>query len=236
MGKSRILVWDLPLRVFHWLLVVTFAGAFLTAESERVRDVHVALGYTFMGLVAFRLVWGAIGSRHARFASFAYGPKAVLAYVESLARRRPIHYAGHNPAGGWAIFAILALGIVTAASGYAVYADAGGRWVESLHEGAANALLALAIVHVVAVVVSSVLHRENLVTAMITGFKAGDASDAIGRTRWAPAAVLAAAVVAIWSAAFDTPDARSGPAGAAADSAEAGRHHHSRHRGDGDDS
>ncbi|MCC7217018.1 MAG: cytochrome b/b6 domain-containing protein [Burkholderiales bacterium] len=235
MNKTRILVWDLPVRVFHWLLALSFAGAFLTAESERVRDVHVALGYTFMGLVAFRLLWGAIGSRHARFASFAYGPKAVLAYLASLARRRPVHYAGHNPAGGWAIFAILALGIATAASGYAVYTDAGGRWMESLHEGAANALLALAILHVVAVVLSSVLHRENLVTAMITGFKAGDASEGIGRVRWAPAAVLAAAVVAIWSVAVGTPDAQSGPA-AATGGTEAGRHHQSRHRGHGDDS
>ena len=235
MEKTRILVWDLPVRVFHWLLALSFAGAFLTAESERVRDVHVALGYSFMGLVTFRLLWGAIGSRHARFASFAYGPRTVFAYLTSLARRRPIHYAGHNPAGSWAIFAMLALGIATAASGYAVYTDAGGRWVESLHEGSANALLALAIVHVVAVVVSSVLHRENLVTAMITGIKAGDASEAIGRARWAPAAVLAAAVVSIWSLAFDAPDARSDPA-AAAGGAEAGHRDQARHRDRGDDS
>lgn len=235
MEKTRILVWDLPVRVFHWLLALSFAGAFLTAESERMRDVHVALGYTFMGLIAFRLLWGVIGSRHARFASFACGPKAVFAYLASLARRRPIHHAGHNPAGGWAIFAILALGIATAASGYAVYTDAGGRWMESLHEGSANFLLALAIVHVVAVVISSVLHRENLVRAMITGFKAGDASEAIGRARWAPAAVLAAGVVVIWSLAFDAPDARSGPA-AATGGAEAGHHQQARHRDRGDDS
>ena len=113
MEKTRILVWDLPLRMFHWLLVVSFAGAFLTAESERVRDMHVALGYTFVGLLAFRLVWGVVGSRYARFASFAFGPEAVLAYLGSLLTRRPDHYVGHNPAGSWVIFAIVVLGVVT---------------------------------------------------------------------------------------------------------------------------
>ncbi len=176
MERSRILVWDLPVRLSHWLLAIAFAGAFLTAESERVRDVHVAFGYTFMGLVAFRLLWGVIGTHHARFAAFTRGPRAVVAYLKSLAAGRPIHYAGHNPAGGWAIVAMLALGAASAISGYALYEDLGGRWLEALHEGAANALLALVVVHVAAVLVSSVLHRENLVAAMVTGRKRADDS------------------------------------------------------------
>ena len=89
MKTSRILVWDLPLRVFHWLLAISFVGAFLTAESERVRDVHVVLGYTVLGLLAFRLLWGFLGTRHARWSSFAYGPGAVLRYLRSLFSRRP---------------------------------------------------------------------------------------------------------------------------------------------------
>lgn len=171
MEKTRILVWDLPLRMFHWLLAVSFAGAFLTAESERVRDLHVLLGYTFAGLLAFRLVWGLVGSRYARFRSFAFGPRAVLAYLRSLLTRQPIHYLGHNPAGSWVIFAIIVMGAVTGASGYAVYNDAGGEWIESLHEAVANAMLALAIVHVAGVAVSSYIHRENLAVAMVTGHK-----------------------------------------------------------------
>ena len=111
MERTRILVWDLPLRVFHWLLALSFAGAFLTAEAERFRDVHVVLGYTFLGLLAFRLVWGVAGSRYARFRSFLYGPRAVITYLQSLVARRPIHYVGHNPAGSWAIYAILYPGL-----------------------------------------------------------------------------------------------------------------------------
>ena len=237
MQRIRILVWDLPVRLFHWLLALSFAGAFLTAESERVRDLHVAFGYTFMALLAFRLVWGLIGTRHARFASFAYGPKAVLAYVRSLPTRTPLHFVGHNPAGSWAIFAMLALGIAIGVSGYVLYEDAGGRWTESLHEGAANAMLALVVVHVAAVLVSSLLHRENLVAAMVTGRKRGAASEGIGRSRFAAAtaAVVAFAVAALWGAAYGLPDA----APESATSVPAGNGVHDarvKHRDRGDDS
>jgi cytochrome b len=171
MEKTRIAVWDLPVRAFHWLLALTFAGAFLTAESERVRDVHVVLGYTFAGLVAFRLLWGLVGGRHARFSSFVRGPRAVVRYLGSLASGSPEHHVGHNPAGGWAIVAMLVLGMLVAASGYATYSDIGGHAMEELHEGAANAMLALVVVHIAAVLVSGFLHRENLVKAMLTGYK-----------------------------------------------------------------
>ena len=200
MEKTRILVWDLPVRLFHWLLALSFAGAFLTAESERMRDIHVTLGYTFAGLIAFRLVWGVIGSRYARFASFVSGPRDVLRYLASLASRAPHHHVGHNPAGGWAVVALLGLGALVAATGYATYTGVGGHALESLHEGAANALLALVAVHIAAVIGSSFVHRENLVAAMITGYKRGLAKDGIAGTRWAPAVAIAGAVVGLWLA------------------------------------
>lgn len=212
MKPTTILVWDLPVRVFHWLLVATFAGAFLTAESERVRDLHVALGYAFAALLAFRLVWGLVGTRHARFSSFAFGPRAVLAYLKSLLARRPERHAGHNPAGSWMIFALIAAGVAVAASGYAAYVD-GRHWVEELHEGVANAMLALVIVHVAGVVLGSFAHRENLAAAMVTGYKQGAPAEAIGGKRRAVAVVLVAAVVVVvWTALADV----TGGAGAAA--------------------
>ena len=171
MDKRRILVWDLPVRAFHWLLAITFAGAFLTAESERYRDVHVALGYTMLGLLAFRLIWALVGSRYARLSSFAFGPRAVLAYLRSLLTLRPLHYLGHNPAGSWVIYLLVVLGLLTGVAGYATYNDVGGEWLEELHEGTANAMLTLVVVHVAGVVVSSFLHRENLVGSMVTGYK-----------------------------------------------------------------
>jgi len=171
MNREKILVWDLPTRLFHWLLAGTFAGAWLTADSERWIGVHAALGYTFAGLIAFRLIWGVVGTRYARFSSFVRGPGAVLSYLKSLLAFRPQHHLGHNPAGGWAVLALLGLGIVTAAAGFLTYNDYGGHWLEELHEGAASAMLALVFVHIGAVIVSSLLHRENLVRAMLTGRK-----------------------------------------------------------------
>ncbi len=205
MERSKILVWDLPLRVFHWLLALSFAGAFLTAESERYRDIHVLFGYTMLGLLAFRLMWAFVGSRHARLRAFAFGPRAVVAYLKSLLARRPLHYVGHNPAGSWAIYVLAALGIVTGVSGYMTYSDLGGKWLESLHEGAANTMLAMVVVHVAGVVVSSFLHRENLARAMVTGFKHGRPSDAIGNPRRMTAVALIFAVALIWSGVVDFP-------------------------------
>ncbi len=220
---QRILVWDLPTRLFHWLLAASFAGAWLTAESERWRDVHVALGYTFAGLIAFRLLWGVIGSRYARFSSFVKGPSAVAAYLRSLLGGSPQHHVGHNPAGGWAVVALLALGTATALSGFMTYNDLGGHFMEELHEAAAGAMLALVLVHIAAVALSSLLHRENLVLAMITGHKRGLPPQAIRRPRWIAGTALAAAVVAFLSAAYQgaLPNVVQGSA-----HAERSAHHH----------
>lgn len=169
--EKRILVWDIPTRIFHWSLAISFAVAFLTAESERLRDIHVISGYLMLGLIGFRLVWGLIGSRHARFSDFVRGPAAVLRYLRSLVSGQPEHHIGHNPAGAVVIVLLLVLGLATGVSGWATYNDLGGEWLEELHEGLANAMLALVAVHLVGVAVSSWLHRENLVKAMITGYK-----------------------------------------------------------------
>lgn len=200
MEERKILVWDLPTRVFHWLLALSFAGAYLTAESERLRDVHVVLGYGMFGLIGFRVLWGLVGTRYARFASFAFGPGRVLSYVGSLAAMRPQHYVGHNPAGGWAIFALLGLGLVAAASGLAAFNEVGGEWMEGLHEGASNTMLALVVVHVAAVLLSSVLHQENLVHSMITGFKQGEPVEGIRKRRVLVGAALLVAVLGFWGA------------------------------------
>jgi cytochrome b len=209
--SPKVLVWDLPTRVFHWLLALSFAGAWITAESERWRDVHVLLGYTVAGLVAFRLLWGLIGTRYARFASFALSPRAVLDYLSSLASFKPKHYLGHNPAGSWAIIALLALLAATAATGWAAYAEIGPKWLDELHEGAANATLALVVVHIVAVAASSVLHRENLVGAMVSGYKRGPGPAAAG-TRWAVALLLVGAVGAFWAGLIPAPGLPPGTA------------------------
>jgi cytochrome b len=201
--SERILIWDVPTRVFHWTLAASFAGAFLTGDSERWRDLHLLLGYLFAGLIGFRLLWGLLGTRYARFRSFLFRPGEVVAYARSLLGRSPRHYLGHNPLGSIVIFLLLFLGIVTAASGWAYYAELGGEWLEELHEAAAYAMLGLVGVHIAGVIVSSLLHRENLVRAMITGRKRGDAGQGIGRGHaWLGALLLLA--VAAFSAWYPT--------------------------------
>lgn len=192
-------VWDWPVRVFHWLMVVCFAGAWLSAESESWRLLHVTLGYTMAGLVAFRLVWGLVGTRPARFASFVRGPLAVVAYLKDLAAGRPRHTTGHNPAGALAIVGLLALTALTTAMGWATYNDLGGEWLEEGHEVAANALMALVGVHLLGVLLGSWAHRENLVRAMLTGRKRGQPAEAAERG-WAwLGALLLAAVLGFWA-------------------------------------
>ena len=196
--RRRVLVWDTPVRVFHWLMVLCFFGAYISAESERWRLLHVTLGYTMLGLVGFRIVWGLIGTRHARFASFVRGPAAVLRYLRSLWRRRPEHHVGHNPAGALAIVSLLLLTIAVAASGWASYNEVGGEWLEDLHEAAAESMMALVVVHIVAVVAASWLHRENLIGAMVSGRKAGAPQDGVKRAWRGVAALMLAAVLGFW--------------------------------------
>ncbi|MBU0655651.1 MAG: cytochrome b/b6 domain-containing protein [Gammaproteobacteria bacterium] len=179
---QRILVWDVPTRVFHWTLALSFAGAYLTAESERYRDIHLALGYLLLGMIAFRLVWGFVGTAYARFAAFVFKPAEVVGYVRSLLGSHPQHHVGHNPAGGVAIFLLLALGVLISVSGLGLYWEFGDEDIfEELHEIAANLMLLVVFVHVAGVLVSSVLHKENLVRSMLTGYKTADAEAAISR-------------------------------------------------------
>jgi len=196
--QRNILVWDLPVRLFHWLMVVCFVGAYLTAESERWRLVHVTLGYTMAGLVVFRIVWGFVGTRYARFSNFVRGPKTVAVYLRSLLRGNPEHYVGHNPAGALAIMALLGLTLAVAATGWSVYNEIGGDFSEELHEAMANIMLALIIVHIAAVLISSRLHHENLILAMLDGYKSGSPEQGIRRVwRWL-AIVMLIAVLGFW--------------------------------------
>ncbi len=197
-SDSKILVWDAPVRTFHWLLALCFAGAYLSAESESWRLLHVTLGYTMGGLIAFRLVWGVLGTRYARFGSFVRSPSAVRSYVKGMVAGRPAHYIGHNPAGAVAIVLMLLVGAAIVASGYAVYNELGGDWLEEVHEVVGNAMLVLVGVHLAGVAVASVLHRENLPRAMVTGFKQGKPSQGIARAWWSVALALALAVAAFW--------------------------------------
>ncbi len=182
---NRIRVWDPVVRVFHWSLVLAFAIAYLTEED--MLGVHVAAGYTVLGLVLFRIFWGFIGTRYARFSSFLVRPAVVMGYVRDLVLMRARRYLGHNPAGGVMIVLLLLALLATTVSGLAVYgadqhagplafwlSGIGEVWekrLEEWHEFFANFTVFLVVVHLLGVLVESLLHRENLVSAMFTGYK-----------------------------------------------------------------
>lgn len=168
---GKVPVWDLFVRIFHWSLVASVAAAWFTHEDGR--DLHVPIGYVSLVLVALRLVWGFVGSRHARFSDFVRSPFTVLSYLRELFRGSEHRYLGHNPAGGAMILALLAMLVAVGGSGWLGTTDAywGEEWVEELHEALAFGLLGLVALHLAGVVLASRRHRENLAAAMITGRK-----------------------------------------------------------------
>ena len=182
--NEKVVIWDLPTRVFHWLFLASYIIAWLTYDDNRFLYVHVFAGYVFLGLLMFRLLWGFFGSHYARFHSFAHDWDSVTDYLKGLLNGRAMRYIGHNPAGGYAIFAMLVLGLCVTITGVLTLAGEEGHGPlrevvnysvgiasRSLHEVFAWALLALSIIHVLGVIVESVWHRENLVWAMISGKK-----------------------------------------------------------------
>lgn len=163
-------VWDPLVRIFHWSLVAIIAFEFLGEDGDYL---HRTLGYVALGLVAFRIIWGLVGSKHARFSDFVRSPAAVLAYLKSIISGHPRRYLGHNPAGGVMVLALLAMTTLVGASGWAMRTEAlwGQEWIEELHEVSAWLMLAFIAAHVLGVIAASIQHRENLVLSMLTGKK-----------------------------------------------------------------
>lgn len=176
---AEVRVWDPLVRVLHWTLAASVALAWATAEEfERA---HELVGYAVLAIVGIRLVWGFVGTRHARFADFLRPPGEVVAYAKGLLAGTAPRYLGHNPIGGWMILALLVALVITAGTGWFAQATGGrlGHLFEELHEAAANGLLLLIGLHVLGVLAESWREGQNLVRAMITGSK-GTASRAQG--------------------------------------------------------
>ncbi|MDD2702297.1 MAG: cytochrome b/b6 domain-containing protein [Sideroxydans sp.] len=183
---TQVKVWDVPVRLFHWSLVAGFATAYLSAELHKM-TVHVWMGYALIALLLFRLVWGFTGSRYARFKSFIFSPQETLAYVRSIRSGQPRHYYGHNPAGALMVFALLALLLAIFVSGLVTLAvidfegpllflansvsDETAYFFRHAHDLLVKLALLLIPLHLLGVVSGSLQHKENLVRAMITGWK-----------------------------------------------------------------
>jgi cytochrome b len=203
------LVWDAPTRLFHWLLVTCFAGAWLSTTSDRWLSIHSFLGWLMLGLIAFRLVWGFTGGRYARFASFVVGPLAGLRYLRDLVARRDAAYLGHNPAASLAIIAMLVLGVAVALTGIftqgseerqgaaaGLLSIAAAGWLKPAHQVLALLMLLAVAGHLTGVAVGSWRHHENLPLSMVTGSKQAPDGALASRPFHAVAAVMALAVAA----------------------------------------
>ena len=170
-SPATVRVWDPLVRIFHWSLVGLFTFAFLTGDEWQ--KPHEVAGYVIAGLIGFRVIWGFVGSRHARFASFIYRPSTVAGFLTDTVRMKARRYLGHNPAGGLMVIALLLVLAAISLSGFMMTTNAywGVEWVEEVHEASAFAALGLIGLHVGGVIVAGFEHGENLVRAMVTGRK-----------------------------------------------------------------
>ena len=164
-------VWDPFVRVFHWSLVAcVLLNQWVVDDGETL---HQWLGYAALALVGLRIVWGFVGTRHARFADFLPTPRRVLRHVTALFDGQPEHHWGHNPLGGLMVFALLASVLGLGLTGWLQTTDAywGVEWVQELHEALAEGLLWLAGLHAASALVMGRIERTRLVKAMVTGTK-----------------------------------------------------------------
>lgn len=171
---QKIRVWDPLVRLFHWSLVAAFvANAFFTKPG---RDTHQTVGYVVAGLIAVRLIWGLVGTRHARFADFLPSPRAVLGQLRDMATGRRHVHVGHSPLGALMIYNLLLTMAAIAGSGYAMTTITffGVEWVEELHEALVTWAEVSVVVHILAVVVESRRLGINLPKSMVTGYKTLD--------------------------------------------------------------
>ncbi|MDB5731925.1 MAG: cytochrome [Variovorax sp.] len=164
-------VWDAPVRLLHWALAAAVGIAWFAGEGAL--SVHEMAGYVALALVAARWAWGWRGGRFARFGQFVRAPGVVGRYALDVARHREQRHLGHNPLGGWMVVALLAAVAAVGTTGWLYTLDRfwGVAWLEALHRTLAWGLMALVALHVAGVVFTGRRHRENLVTAMLTGRK-----------------------------------------------------------------
>lgn len=173
-SPPKIRVWDPVVRMFHWGLVGLFAFSFLTGDEWK--QAHILSGYAIVGLLLVRIIWGFVGSHHARFSNFIYDPITTLGFLRDSLAMRAKRYIGHNPAGGAMVLALLLAISGIATTGYMMTTDTywGVEWVEVAHELLVNVTLGLVVLHIAGVLLASIEHRENLVRAMVTGRKRAD--------------------------------------------------------------
>lgn len=185
---SKIYVWDLPTRLFHWSLVLLVAFQWLSGElKDELLEFHVLGGYAILALVAFRVLWGFAGSRHSRFSDFLCAIGPTLEYAHLLRAHAAPRYLGHNPLGAWMIVALLATLALQGITGLFasdevvgggplrhIVSDQLGEVLTEIHKGSFNVLITLVVAHVASIVAHRLFKGEDLVRPMLTGYKESD--------------------------------------------------------------
>lgn len=188
----KIYVWDLPTRLFHWTLLGLVAFQWASAEiGGDLMVYHLLSGYAIAALVLFRVVWGFVGSRYARFGSFLRGVGPTLEYARAMRAKTAPRHLGHNPLGGWMILALLGILAIQIASGLFandnimtegplrhLVSDQLSHLLTAIHDLGFNLLMALVALHVGAVYVYKLFRKEDLIRPMLTGYKQADGEDA----------------------------------------------------------
>ena len=212
-APKRVMVWDLPTRLFHWLLVAFVGTSFVTAEiGGNAMQIHEWSGLVILSLLLFRVGWGFFGSRPSRFSDFVRGPKAVLSHVKGFLRKESPPHFGHNPLGGWSIVAMLLALFVQAGTGlfanddiltegplYRWVSKATSDFITDIHEFNQGVIIALVAIHLFAIFYYHFVIRENLVIPMITGVRTwnGTAEEPTGRT-WAAVVIAGIAGLVVY--------------------------------------
>jgi cytochrome b len=213
-GQTKTPVWDLPTRLFHWLLVLLVIVSFATGNiGGNAMQYHARSGFVILALLLFRLVWGLLGSQPSRFKTFLKGPGAVLRYAATTLRREPECHLTHNPLGGWSVAALLTVLLVQAGTGlfanddivtegplYGWVSKGTSDWITEAHEVNAGIIVALVVLHVAAVLFHLIYKRDNLLVPMFTGDKPCGATDGPPgmRPRWLAMAAVALAAAAVY--------------------------------------
>ena len=224
-GAARALVWDLPVRVMHWTLALAVAGAWATQELEGDWfKYHLWCGYVVLCVAATRVVWGFVGTRHARFTAFVRGPGAVLGYARGLLQRRATDHAGHNPLGALMVVALLAMLLAQAITGlfandqimytgplFGYVTGATSDRLTTIHKQLFDLLLVAIGLHVSAALVYLFVKRDNLILPMITGRKPAELvapAERIATSRtWLAALVLGALAAVLYAVLRSAPEA-----------------------------
>lgn len=197
---NAVLIWDLPTRLFHWLLSAGFIAAAIISlamgEHSPLFPYHAIIGLTIALMVLLRVIWGIAGTRYARFGTFSFGPGAVIEYMKGTLIGSGKRYIGHNPGSAVAIFALLALVLAMAVTGFML--GQGNESVKDLHEILAWVTVGVVVVHVLGVALHTIRHRENITLSMIHGKKHAEASDAITSAK-PIIAVLFLAIAGSWA-------------------------------------